>query len=143
MPWDNNLNQDVHLAVDRHVSCTSLFKKEDEQKFLLATPLQASYAYRRLLHPVTGIVPSSKQIVEDIDKVFVNLQKIYECKGIKDTALAKRSGKRWESAGEERRGGKREKQQFTDFRYHADAIDGKKMKLERSVSLFGGKKNVS
>ena len=71
MPWDNNLNQDVHLCVNTQVMYTTDYDEEDERKFSLSTPKRVSYAYRRVLHPRTGVAPSSARIIQDVNKVLV------------------------------------------------------------------------
>ena len=141
MPWDLSCNQDIHLAVMRHVLFTSMYAEDDERKFSLSTPRRTSYAYRRLLHPVTGVVPSSHRICHDVLQVFDNLMKIYKDEGKKDPTLAKRSGHRWVASKEERRGGKREKQEYKDLVLHPHAIEGRKVKLESSRERFGSLEN--
>ena len=39
MPWDTSLNNDVHCAVDRHVTMTNNMAKDDKDKFDLSTLL--------------------------------------------------------------------------------------------------------
>jgi hypothetical protein len=137
MPWDNNLNQDVHLSVNHHVLFTSLYDEDDERKFSLSTPKRASFAYRRILHPETGVAPSSDRIVHDVDLVFKNLMKIHLESG-KKLNLTSRPGRRFESFDGERRGGKRTKKVWKDMVLHPHAIEGRKMKLETSRERFEG-----
>jgi hypothetical protein len=138
MPWDNTLNQDVHVSVNQHVLFTSKYEEDDERKFSLSTPNRASYAYRRILHPVTGVVPSSDRIIHDVELVFESLMKIHHAKGIKDTTLANRSGNRWEKSPIERRGGRREKNKWKDMVLHPHAVQGRKIKMELSRERFEG-----
>lgn len=134
MPWDNSLNQDIHLSVDRHVLFTSNYEEDDERKFSLSSPKRASHAHRRLVHPTTGVVPASDRIVQDVRKVLSELLNIHKRKGVKDPKM-KRTGNRWIPDTEERRGGKRTKKAFRDYVLHPDVLDGRRMKVERSLLL--------
>jgi hypothetical protein len=137
MPWDNNLNQDAHLMVSHHVMFTSSYEEDDERKFSLSTPKRASYAYRRILDPDTGIAPSSERILHDVDLVFVNLMKIHEAEGSK-LNLTSRPGRRFASSDVENRGGKRTKKQWKDMQLHPHAIQGRQVKIEESRERFEG-----
>ena len=79
-------------------------------KFDLSTPKRGSHAYCRILHPVTGGVPSSHRILRDVDKVFESMAMVMKAQGIKIDGLGNRKGKRQEeSPCQETRGGKRTK----------------------------------
>ena len=74
MPWDASLNKDVDDCVARHVAMTSWLKEGDEGyelRYSRATPKLQGSAYRRVLDPAHGRdggAPSSKRIIQDIDK---------------------------------------------------------------------------
>lgn len=137
MPWDNSLNRDVHLAVDLHVQYTSSYTEDDNEcKFSLSTPKRASYAYRRILHPLTGTAPSSERILHDVRLVFPNLLNVHEAKGKKDTTLVKNQGNRWVRSEVEQRGGRQTKRSYSDFVLHPHALLGRKVKLESSLEHF-------
>ena len=69
MPWDLNLNQDVHLAVQRHVAATKEFLDEDERKFTLSTPKRGAKAYLKVINPVHRNIPSSRASFKTLTKL--------------------------------------------------------------------------
>jgi hypothetical protein len=77
MPLDNNLNQDLHLDVNRNVEATISLDEDDTNKFSLSTPKRVTSAYLRIWETVG---PSPKRIVEDIQQI------IYSWKQIRDNS---------------------------------------------------------
>ena len=92
MPWDTSLNQDVHLAVKRHVGITLELETDSVPKFDMSTPRRGSWAYRRILQEV----PSSKRIVQDVNNVFASLDSVRKEEGILVKGLGENYGRRWE-----------------------------------------------
>ncbi|CAJ1934686.1 unnamed protein product [Cylindrotheca closterium] len=143
MPWDNNLNQDAHVSVERHVGITSVYEKGDPRKFSKSTPNEGARAYKRVLHPTEGVAPTPKRIVQDCMLWLQALEEIRKSKGTLND-FAKRRGTRGEFSAEERaemirtgsrqRGGRREK--GSGFRkclvLHHDAKPAAKIKIEEA-----------
>ena len=84
MPLDCSLNKDLHEGVGWLCAITTNLSSDDPKKFDKSTPKRARSAYLRAWdprHEPDGF-PSSKRIVEDIEKVvYDNLFKIYEARG--------------------------------------------------------------
>ena len=141
MPWDCNLNQDVHLAHDHHVIVTKNLTEDNPLKFSGTTPSRISKSYKRLVAPDdSGVVPSSKRIMHDITKIVDNLKQIYDAKGVIIQGLGDRKGKRFESASSvsSNYGGKRTKktqeQLLTEYKeqpLHVDAQSVARDELNR------------
>jgi hypothetical protein len=70
MTWDNLLNKDVHESVNYHVQATINLNKDDPKKFSLVTPNEGARAYMRVVHPSTGVCPSSDRIIQDTERAF-------------------------------------------------------------------------
>ena len=60
----------------------------------MATPELAINSYTRILHPVTGVAPTSKRILEDISGVWLAMYIIHDAKGIYVLGFAERSKQR-------------------------------------------------
>ena len=78
MPLDNSLNQDAHELVHRHVimpysGCK--YGEKDLHMFSLAITKEGASAYKCVWGPVNGVAPSSKHIVQDINKAVVAMEK--------------------------------------------------------------------
>ena len=139
MPWDNNLNQDVHAAVKLHINATDVLDKTDPNKFSLPTPIAGSSAYRRVLDPETGGSPSSGRIVQDCSLWVHALRAIIKSGGALND-FAKRRGRRGEFTESEResmptqRGGSRTKGSGNKKErwLHVDAISAIDIKLEET-----------
>ena len=118
MPLDNSLNQDIHVAVNRHVVLSNLSKVEnDERTFSLRTPKQIACAYARVFDQKNGIAPTSKRILQDIEKTFNAMQVILTNRGVYVPGLAGGSvpGDRNQSVGDrDKRGGYKPYQPFTE-----------------------------
>ena len=116
MPWDNNLNQDVHAAVKLHINATDV-----------------------LLGPETGGSPSPERIVQDCSLWVHALRAIIESEGALND-FAKRRGRRGEFTESEResmptqRGGSRTKGSGNKKErwLHVDAISAIDIKLEET-----------
>ena len=94
MPWDNHLNQDVHLCHDRHKFLTSHLANDDENKFDGSTPNRLAQLYKRLLHPLTGCVPTPSRIIQDVDRFSMALTAVRESQGTIIDHFVLRTGKR-------------------------------------------------
>ena len=90
MPLDNSLNQDVHESVQKHtvMSLTLCTEWKINSLFSMATPKEASRAYRRIFEPMTGMAPKPERIVQDVKKVMNALQVIFDAKGVYVPGLA-------------------------------------------------------
>ena len=97
MPLDCSLNKDLHEGVGWLCALTSNLSSDDPKKFDKSTPKRARNAYPRAWdprHEPDGF-PSSKRIVEDVEKViYENLFKIYEARGAVVKGLGTRRGRR-------------------------------------------------
>ena len=120
----------------------SALEEDDAKKFSLSTPLRGSWAYRRILDPVTGGVPSSSRICRDVDKVFESMMIIHDHAGIKVDGLGNRKGNRHEAPEIETRGGhhprKRAMDDYGQHWMHADAEGSEAAKLLVSKNRFLG-----
>jgi hypothetical protein len=94
MNCDSSLNKDVHECVDRHITATSDFDKEDERKFSLSTPKNGADVYLQILDPDTGICPSSARIMQDTEKVILALKEIHGNDGTIIDDINNRPGRR-------------------------------------------------
>ena len=98
MPLDTTLNQDIHMNVRTQVSATHFLPKDHKNKFSLATPKTIEHAYGRVHCPNYGdkhsAIPTSKRIVQDINKVFFSLLTVMKAKGRIVPGLASCSGHR-------------------------------------------------
>jgi len=142
-PLDDNLNQDAHVGVDRHILHTSHLPEEDPRKFSLTTPSRGASAYKRVL---LGC-PSSKRIVQDCNKVVRNMVVIHKHKGAVVQGLALRNGHRQQSSQaaliasghKSKRGGARKRDATKQEKYlkgtwwHPDALGEMDVKLEASM----------
>jgi hypothetical protein len=91
MPWDSSLNQDVHAAVQRHVLLTLALGVHDKRKFDMSTPKRGSWAYHRILE----MVPSSDQIVHDVNKVFELMETVCLALGVHCPGVGSRNYGVW------------------------------------------------
>ena len=69
----------------------------------MATPELAAKTYKRLLHPITGVAPTSKRILEDVSGVWLAMNIVCEQKGVYVPGLAERSGRRYIKGSEKKR----------------------------------------
>jgi hypothetical protein len=90
MPLDNLLNQDVHKSVQKHtvMSLTLRTEWKNDSLFSMATPKEASRAYRRIFDPRAGVAPKPERIVQDVKKVMNALQVIFDAEGVYVPGLA-------------------------------------------------------
>ena len=110
MPWDAHLNQDVHSSVDYHCLVSKSMADDDPKKFCGSTPKRLAFSYQKILHPTTGVCPSSTRIMQDIKRVALALGQVRLNDGCILEDKYMRVGRRRENAeGESRRGGKRTK----------------------------------
>ena len=140
MPWDTNLNQDLHLSVMIHSLLTDMLPKENAKTFSMATPKLGTNAYLRVLKGS----PSSKRIVQDVNKVLESMKEIYDAKGCLVEGLGDRNGIRRVFKGDtnNKNGGTRVKNlNLYDHKHywlHPDAKSGIQVKLEDSIVKFQG-----
>ena len=116
----------------------------------MATPKLAVKTYKRLLHPITGVAPTRKRILEDISGVWLAMKIVCEKKGVYITGLAERSGGRFikGSRKKEGRGGSRKKgvhylaHQKRNAGMYADlkAIRAVERKMREVGSILSGEK---
>ena len=98
---DASLNKDVHECARRHclLSRATLKiqnKTQDKRTFSLSTPTIASSTYRRIYCPTTGVAPTSKRILEDIEgRVTLAMKVVHAHKGVYVHGLAERTGRRY------------------------------------------------
>ena len=127
MPWDESLNKDVHDKVKEYASLSSHVKKEDQpelwaKRFCTANQKQMLNSYMRVLHPDTGVCPTSERIVADFCRCWgENIDAIVKCRGTYVANLGSRNGHRVLS-GVDSRGGHRVKKPWKGVeRMHPDA----------------------
>lgn len=140
---DSCLNKDIHEAVNKHIQLTTGFKKDDERKFRIETPLHGSRSYRRILDPSeSGIAPTSQRIIEDTNSVLKSILMIIEAKGTVVPDINNRARRRREQGviGTHWGGARKRKLAKTDFgtigKIHLDALPGICIKLEESKKNF-------
>ena len=147
MPWDAHLNQDVHASHDLHCATTQHLSEEDRRKFSGSTPKRMWFSYKRLLDPDTGIVPSSRRIVQDVTCVLASMRMVRDAEGcIIDETSVSRSGRRHEIRLHNSRnwGGKRTKGSQESYRnkisgkLHRDARAVRDEIIRRSARLIDG-----
>lgn len=95
-PLDNSLIQDGHMAARTHTAATFHLPKNHPDKFSLSTPVSIGKAYSRLWCPDNkgGGVPSSKRIVQDVNKMIYSLKRIKDAKGNVVKGICDRDGHR-------------------------------------------------
>ena len=144
MPWDAHLNLDVYASVDFHVLTTKHLPKDDHQKSDASTPKNMLSAYKRILHPETGGCPPSNRIIQDIQRVIRAFRQVKWAKGCMiDEKHIARSGRRFETNGVSRRGGKRVKKHHTEYspqrhEIHSDVVEVRRGLIEDAVKKFRG-----
>jgi hypothetical protein len=119
MPLDNSLNQDLHESTKKHNLLSMAIHTHgvsDERLFLMTTPKEALRCYKRILDPLTGVVPTSERILQDVNKAINALQVIFEAEGVDVPGLAdgRTAGHRHTTtdAGKKPRGGKRVRTEY-------------------------------
>ena len=140
MPWDSSLNQDVHAAVQRHVLLTLKLAVDDKRKFDLSTPKRGSSAYHRILE----VVPGSRRIIHDVDKVFESMEIVRLALGVHCPGVGSRNyGIRHIPVVKKRSGGgghrKKALDDYDDAVVHPDAECSVKIKIDDSLSRAEGK----
>ena len=124
------------MDLQSHVNCGSSTPREGShlnRKFDLSTPNRGAKACLQVLNPVKmGGVPSSKLIIQDVEKVLRSVQTIRQAKGIKIDGLVNRKGKRDEGPDRETCGGKRVKKDEPTWLQG----DARRVKLETSKKRF-------
>ncbi|CAB9506549.1 hypothetical protein SEMRO_270_G104380.1 [Seminavis robusta] len=141
MPLDDCLNKDHDDGVLRHCAATSLLPKEDPRKFSLRTPLLVASAYKRVWNHENGW-PTSKRIVQDINRVPTAWQLVYDNEGLNTGKAANgHRGDAQRAAKTNRRnwGGARKKKEIPmDVWYHPDAREALDEFKKRSKQIYYG-----
>jgi hypothetical protein len=78
---------------------TSHFAQSDIRKFSKCCPSEISRAIVRLLDPITGVVPKSYRIVQDIWRGLYCIEEIVKAGGAVVPALVNRNGHRAKGTG--------------------------------------------
>ena len=138
MPWDTSLNHDVHARVEFYSAICRWIPKDHPlyaKRFSKASYNIMRDSYLRVLDPVTGVVPSSDRIVQDINACWGNhLDMICAKGGGAVPNLGNRMGKR-KLNGLKKRGGKRVKKEWKALEnLHPDIVPVWKAYIERSRS---------
>ena len=94
MPLDASLNWDIDCSLCMHVLLTSHLENENPLKFRKDNPGQISKAIIKLYHPETGVVPNSKRIVEDCERIVKSAMTIVKAGGGIVPGLCNRNGHR-------------------------------------------------
>ena len=94
MPHDASLNWDVDCSLNMHVLLTAHLSNDDPEKFRKDTPKNISEAIMKLYDPDTGVVPSSKRIIQDCERVIQSAQTIVSAGGKIVPELVNRNGHR-------------------------------------------------
>jgi predicted flap endonuclease-1-like 5' DNA nuclease len=94
MPHDSSLNWDVECSNNMHVILTSHLPYDDKRKIRKDTPNEIVKAITKLCHPVTGVVPTSRRIIEDVYRVVHCLKEIVKAGGGVVPNLVNRNGYR-------------------------------------------------
>ena len=111
IPWDLQLNGDVHQSQINHVQIASDLPKDHPLKFLESNALRMVKFYCRLLdRKCWGCIPTDKRIFQDINSVPVSMQPFLNSKETLIEDMNNR-GRQWVRKGEhsKKRGGKRTK----------------------------------
>jgi hypothetical protein len=151
MPLDASLNKDVDNAAHCHIVYTSCLSEEDPRKFSMATPARGSHTYRRVWNcpivpgiengemPLDG-APSSKRIIQDIDKFLTSAKTVFLHKGTVVNGLGTRHGHRNQVGATPIRGGARKKlaDVESDVFIHPDAKSGRLTAVSNSVCIWQG-----
>jgi hypothetical protein len=103
MPLDASLNWDIDCSLNMHVLLTADLPNEHPDKFRKDTPMRISKAIEKLCHPVTGVVPSSRRIIQDCNRILTSAVKIVEAGGKIVPGLVNRNGHRNRPDGDGRR----------------------------------------
>ena len=140
MPLENTLNNDAQISLCTHCAVTAYLPDRYPAKFSMQTPLTIASAISRLYFPTTGNVPSSKQIVENCNKLLCAIGVIYENKGRMVPEMSNRMGHRNHAAGRNREGwgGIRVKGEgvHTKMWLHPDALLAKNMKNKELLQVI-------
>ena len=109
MPLDNSLNRDLQLSHDYHCAVTAHLDDDDVGKFSKKTPNTISRGITRIWDIVAPQgVPSSKRIVEDVERALEAMRRVEEEGGKIVPKLVSRTGHRYRKEGKKGgHGGKR------------------------------------
>ena len=91
MPLDNSLNQDIHKSAKKHNLLSMAIHTHGVSNkclFSMTNPKGAAHCYKRILDPLTVVVPTSEHILQDVNKAINALQVIFEAEGVYVPGLA-------------------------------------------------------
>lgn len=112
MPQDCSLFKDIDDAVARHIAVTCWMPKDHPNynlRFSRSNSKISRSTYFRILDPETGVSPSSRRIVQDVDRCWTDhIRAIVKAKGCCVPGLGSRVGVR-KVDGVEKWGGNRVK----------------------------------
>lgn len=94
MPLDASLNWDIECSLKMHVLLTAHLDRNHKHKFRMDTPKEISKAIMKICDPVSGVVPSSKRIIEDCKRVVKSAMTIVKAGGKIVPGLVNRNGHR-------------------------------------------------
>ena len=143
MPWDCSLNRDVHCTVEFYSAMSKWLPKDHPlypRRFSKASYAIMRSSYLRVLHPETGVCPSSERIVQDVIKCWgEHLDVICAHGGAAVPELGNRVGKRRLEGLKKNRGGKRVKNEWKMLdNIHPDAAEAWKVYIARSREHHSG-----
>ena len=98
MPLDCSLFKDVDDAVARHIAVSCWVPKDHpdyNKRFSRSSRVISRSTYFRILDPVTGVSPSSRRIIQDVDRCWgKHILAIIKAKGCCVRGLGSRVGYR-------------------------------------------------
>ena len=127
MPQDNSLFRDLRTSFDTHIVLTCMLERDDPRRFSKATPKEIARCIEKLWNPETGVVPSSKRIIQDIQRLKENFLLVVEAEGAVVPGVCDHNGHRRKHAGVGRKHYKMHEDQsatpIDELDLHADCID--------------------
>ena len=93
-PLDNSLNNNIQAIMSLHCAITNHLADTNPRKFAISAPKGIQSAILRIYNPITGIVPSSRRIVQDCDKTLRTFYTVFQHGGRMLPELANRTGRR-------------------------------------------------
>jgi hypothetical protein len=147
MPLDTSLNQDIHESAKKHNLLSMAIHTHsvsDNHLFSLARPKEAARCYKHILDPITGVIPTSERILQDVNKAINALQVILEAEGVYVPGLAdgRTASHRHTTtdAGKKPRGGKRVRTEYIHSQatshIHPDLLTALDEFNKRNASLW-------
>ena len=94
MPLDNSLFRDLRTSLDKHITLTCMLAQDDPRRFTKATPKEIVRCIEKIWNQKTGVAPSSKRIIQDIQRLKENLLLVVEADGAVVPGVCDRNGHR-------------------------------------------------